>query len=607
MTYTLAIDYGTSFTTAAVAVDGAAARLVEVGGSQSQQFRLPSLVWVDGDGELVVGWEAERGAALAPGRLERAPKVHLGEAPLDLGRPVAVEEAAAAVLERVAGEARRQLGGAAPGVVRLTHPASWSNKRKAALREAARLAGLGEVELVAEPVAAARHLAGADVTAGGSVAVYDLGGGTVDCAVLRRRVDGDFDVVAVGGQDSLGGEVFDGLLVRELAAGLRQRDPDGWAAIEASGRALAKLRREARATKEALSVHAAYEVILPDEVARASVRFTRAELERVVGGDVERSLAIMVETIAAAGVEPAALKAVYLAGGASRMPIVARVLGERLGRVPDTREEPKSVVALGAATEPAPVEAPEPDVRPHEAPSAATGKQPKPRSTRDAGAIDLADLIERGWAAFDSDDFAAADESFRHALALGDVDQRAETLIALGMTAARRGDDDAAARLYEEAIACEHPVESPVAMNNLGALLEQRGEEDRAAECFREASASAATTDYIRELATNNLRNLEERQAARERESVANAHRVRQPSRAAELFADLGRGLLKVAFWVALLAGAVLGLQKTGAIPECDGTRYGPFGLRCAPEISPPPPTPRPPPTPIRPPTFNSP
>ena len=103
---TLAIDYGTSFTTAALGADGRA-ELLALGGSGTEQFRLPSLVWVDEAGALVTGWAAEDGAALAPERLERSPKQHLGEAPLEHGRAVSATEAVAAVLERVFAAARR--------------------------------------------------------------------------------------------------------------------------------------------------------------------------------------------------------------------------------------------------------------------------------------------------------------------------------------------------------------------------------------------------------------------------------------------------------------------------------------------------------------------
>jgi len=364
----LSIDYGTAFTTAAVSVGGRS-ELLGIGGSEADSKRLPSLVWVDEGGELVVGWAAEEGAAVAPERLERSPKQHLGEAPLELGRSVSAVEAAAAVFRRVSAEATRHLGGP-PDQVFLTHPASWPNKRKAALRAAATEAGLARVELVPEPVAAARHLAGARLAPGATVAVYDLGGGTFDTAVLRREADGDFETLAVGGQDALGGEVFDARLARYVGQELARSDPEDWLAISRSPRALLSLRRSVRQGKEALSYSNAATVILPEAARRPSMRITRAELEHLLEGDVRRSVDILVETVAAAGVAPGELAAVYLVGGASRMPLVARLLAERFQRVPDTREDPKSVVVLGAARRSEPIEREPPEPQGASAPEA---------------------------------------------------------------------------------------------------------------------------------------------------------------------------------------------------------------------------------------------
>jgi len=89
-----------------------------------------------------------------------------------------------------------------------------------------------------------------------------------------------------------------------------------------------------RAAKEALSYEGAATVVLPEAARRASVRITRPELERLLEPDVRRSVEILVETVAAAGVGPERLAAVYLAGGASRMPLAGRLLSERFQRVP---------------------------------------------------------------------------------------------------------------------------------------------------------------------------------------------------------------------------------------------------------------------------------
>jgi actin-like ATPase involved in cell morphogenesis len=353
--WTLAIDFGTTFTTAATARNGQLG-LIDMAASQGSHFRMPSAVWVDQDGEIVVGWNAESQAPLAPDRLERAPKQLLGDdEPMQLGRPVTVEEAVGAVLGAVFREAVRQQGGLSPDRVILTHPASWPQRRKSALLNAGVWAGIQRADLLEEPIGAAVYFTGPGargtdpVVAGGSVAVYDLGGGTFDTAVLRRTGDGGFEPIGVGGRDGLGGEVFDTRLSRHLRTLLLDSSPKDWHAIERSPRALQSFRREVRIAKEALSVQGAYDVVLPEVAELPSVRVTRDEFERLVEDDVLDSIAILEETCRRARVDYPTLDGVFLVGGSSRIPLVGERISQALGRVPDTRENPKAVVALGAA------------------------------------------------------------------------------------------------------------------------------------------------------------------------------------------------------------------------------------------------------------------
>ena len=345
----LALDYGTTYTTGAIAADGRV-ELVEVDGSP----RVPSGVWVDDQGTLVVGQAAERQATLAPERHERSPKRHLGEAvPLLLGdHEVPVVEAVAATMQAVAAEALRRRGGEAPAEVRLTHPAAWGRARKEALVEAARRAGLGPLVLLPEPVAAAAHF-GTGLAPGAHVAVYDLGGGTFDAAVLRRTAAGFALAGPPGGIDPLGGEDLDHLVYAHLGRALAAADPGAWEELSSSPerawrRAAAELLAEARRAKEALSRDAAYRAYVPAPADR-DLRLTREELEDLVRPELARTVEELAATVAAAGLRPAQLAGLYLAGGQSRTPLVARMVAERLGQVPKVLDEPKAVVVLGAA------------------------------------------------------------------------------------------------------------------------------------------------------------------------------------------------------------------------------------------------------------------
>ena len=229
MTWSLGIDFGTSYTVAATARDGAVATIdVESNGSN----RIPSSVFVGADGEILVGTAAQHQAVFAPERYEPTPKRSLGEGELFLGDDlVPVADLAAAILRRVYTEACRQQGERAPSELRLTHPADWSEKRVSVLREAAERAGLPRAIFVAEPVAAAVRIALQRTEPGQHIAVYDFGGGTFDAAVLQRTAAG-FEVAGPpAGRDPLGGEDIDRRIIGYLGKLLADDHAEAWAKL----------------------------------------------------------------------------------------------------------------------------------------------------------------------------------------------------------------------------------------------------------------------------------------------------------------------------------------------------------------------------------------
>ena len=350
--YLLAIDFGTTYTAAALRTGGTVGML-EIHGSS----RTSSAVFAD-DGGLLLGKVAEQRAAGAPERFERSPKHYLeeGETGLVLGDELLdVRDVVGRILGDVHAEAARQQDGVAPHEVRLTHPASWSDRRKQLLVESARRGGLPEPVLVPEPEAAAVYLAGEGVTGapiddGELVAVYDLGGGTLDTALLRRS-GAHFELMGrVGGDPHLGGALFDDRLYRRIGeSGL---PPDVWRCLQESAerewqRANHGFREGIRAAKEAVSQAATYPVYVPPPVDR-ELLVSREELESVIRDDIERSIDILEHTAATAGVDLDAVQRIFLTGGSSRIPLVGEMIRQRLGRA-DFKGDPKTVVALGAA------------------------------------------------------------------------------------------------------------------------------------------------------------------------------------------------------------------------------------------------------------------
>ncbi|GAB3876694.1 hypothetical protein GCM10029964_024180 [Kibdelosporangium lantanae] len=224
----LSVDLGTSNTVAVLSAHGRPPRVVEVDGSAT----MPSAVFASEDGGLVVGRDAERRARLDPSRFEPNPKRRVDEGTLLLGDTVVpVTDSFAAVLRRVTDETSRQLGGARPDEVRLTHPAQWGPVRRNVLLAGARLAGMGSnLVLVPEPVAAAAHFAsfpGQSLAPGKALAVYDLGAGTFDIAVVGATQHG-FTVLAEDGLPDLGGLDVDQALLEHVGRQVSHRDPGRW-------------------------------------------------------------------------------------------------------------------------------------------------------------------------------------------------------------------------------------------------------------------------------------------------------------------------------------------------------------------------------------------
>ena len=349
----VAVDFGTSSTAAVVSLRGGPPQVVVVDGAPL----VPSAVYAAPDGTVFVGQEAERQAAIDPARYEPNPKRRIDEGELLLGNTVlAVADVVRAVLARVLTEAGRLAGGATVDELVLTHPADWGAVRTGVLHRAAR--GLaGRMLLVPEPVAAAlfylRQIApggpvGAD---GATLAVLDLGGGTVDASVVQRcagRPPG-FTVLAGRGDATFGGADVDQALLEHIGSVVTAADPPAWRAL-VEGRELADRRRrrvlraDVRTAKETLSRHPYADVPLPPPFPDAHL--TRTDLERLVGDRIAAAVGLLAAALRDAGVDRPA--GVFLVGGSSRIPMVARLVHEQLGIVPVTLDQPETVVARGA-------------------------------------------------------------------------------------------------------------------------------------------------------------------------------------------------------------------------------------------------------------------
>jgi molecular chaperone DnaK len=346
MGYTLGIDLGTTFSAAAVHSDGRT-QVITLG---YRDTVVPSAVYVAEDGSTVLGTAALRRGAAEPERLARQFKRRVGDSvPLILGgMPLTAELLTARLLAWIVAEVTAQRG-EPPAAIAVTHPANWGAFKRERLDDIVRQAEVDGVITLTEPEAAAISYAAAErVPAGDVVAVYDLGGGTFDASVLRKTPDG-FEVLGTpSGVEHLGGiDVDEAVLAhvtQVLGVELTSLGDD-----ETTRRAVARLRADCVEAKEALSAdtQATISVVLPG--LHHEVRITRAELEAMVRPLLEQSAAALRRAVTSAGLTAADVDRVLLVGGGSRMPLVAELVGEALGRPVFVDAHPKHATALGAA------------------------------------------------------------------------------------------------------------------------------------------------------------------------------------------------------------------------------------------------------------------
>ncbi len=348
MTYHLGVDLGTTYTCAAVHEGGR----VEVVSLGERGPSIPSVLFLREEGDLLAGDSAERNAVSAPERVAREFKRRLGDpTPMMLGGAAARAEVLTGNLLRWVFETAVRAKGGPPETLALTHPANWGTYKLDLFATSAEVAGLNSVTMVTEPQAAAVSYASEErVEPGAVVAVYDLGGGTFDAAVLRKEADGGFTLLGTpDGIERLGGIDFDAAVFAHVAQTLEgvieDLDPDDEAAVSA----VARLRQECTQAKEALSsdTEATIPVLLPNT--QADVRITREQFEEMIRPTLAETVTAMERTMRSAHLSGPDIDHVLLVGGSSRIPLVGQLVSAGLGRPVAIDAHPKHAIALGAA------------------------------------------------------------------------------------------------------------------------------------------------------------------------------------------------------------------------------------------------------------------
>jgi len=371
MSKVIGIDLGTTNSCVAIMEGGDVKVLENAEGARTT----PSMVAFSKTGERLVGQAAKRQAVtnptdtlyavkrligrrfddamvkkdvdLVPYRIVRADN---GDAWVEAGgQKMAPQQISAYVLGKMKETAENYLGEKVTQAV-ITVPAYFNDSQRQATKEAGQIAGLEVLRIINEPTAAALAY-GMDKKHAGTIAVYDLGGGTFDISVLVIG-DGVFEVKSTNGDTFLGGEDFDQRVIDYLADEFKKEN-----GIDLRGDKLAlqRLKEAAEKAKIELSSAKQTEINLPFITADATgpkhlvLQLTRAKLEALVDDLVQRTLEPCRKALKDAGMSAGEIDEVILVGGMTRMPKVIDAVKQFFGKEPARNVNPDEVVAIGAA------------------------------------------------------------------------------------------------------------------------------------------------------------------------------------------------------------------------------------------------------------------
>ena len=371
MTKVIGIDLGTTNSCVAV-MEGSQAKVIE----NAEGFRTtPSMVAFTESGERLTGHAAKRQAVTNPEKTFFAIKRLIGRRATDAevekdkdlvpykiisgdngdawveagGTSYAPSQISAFILQKMKETAENYLGEEVSQAV-ITVPAYFNDSQRQATKDAGKIAGLEVLRIINEPTAAALAY-GLEKKGSGTIAVYDLGGGTFDISILEIG-DGVFEVKSTNGDTFLGGEDFDQRVVDYLADEFKKE-----AGIDLRGDRLAlqRLKEAGEKAKIELSSSMETEINLPFITADQSgpkhlnMKLSRAKLEALVDDLIERTIEPCRKALKDAGLKASEIDDVILVGGMTRMPKVIATVKKFFGKEPNRSVNPDEVVAIGAA------------------------------------------------------------------------------------------------------------------------------------------------------------------------------------------------------------------------------------------------------------------
>ncbi|WP_352419846.1 molecular chaperone DnaK [Proteiniborus sp.] len=348
MSKIIGIDLGTTNSCVAVMEGGEPVVIANVEGNRTT----PSIVAFTKDGERLVGETAKRQAVTNPDRTIASIKRYMGKDHNTLidGKQYTPQDISAMILQKLKTDAENYLGETITDAV-ITVPAYFSDSQRQATKDAGRIAGLNVRRIINEPTAASLAYGMDKDEEHHKIMVFDLGGGTFDVSVLELG-DGVFEVIATSGDNHLGGDDFDQVIIDYMAEQFKKENAVD---LRNDKMSLQRLKEAAEKAKKELSSVMTTNINLPFITAtqagplHLTMDLTRAKFDELTAHLVERSMEPTRKALKDAGLSPSDIDKVILVGGSTRIPAVQQAVKNLTGKEPHKGVNPDEVVALGAA------------------------------------------------------------------------------------------------------------------------------------------------------------------------------------------------------------------------------------------------------------------
>ena len=348
MSKVIGIDLGTTNSCVAVLENGEPQIIANSEGMRTT----PSVVAFTKGGERIVGEPAKRQAVTNADNTVISIKTHMGtDYKVNIeGKSYTPQEISAIILQKLKADAESYLGQPVKEAV-ITVPAYFTDAQRQATKDAGRIAGLEVKRIINEPTAAALAYGMDKLDQDKKILVFDLGGGTFDVSILEIG-DGTFEVLATAGNNKLGGDDFDKVIIDYLAEEFKKAEGVD---LREDNMALQRLKEAAEKAKKELSSTMSSNINLPFITATASgpkhmnIDLSRAKFDELTHHLVEKTMEPTKRALADAGLSVSEIDDVLLVGGSTRIPAVQEAVKKFIGKDPHKGINPDECVAAGAA------------------------------------------------------------------------------------------------------------------------------------------------------------------------------------------------------------------------------------------------------------------